>query len=683
MALPPGYTLEKSSSAVPPGYTLDSDKQNLPSSALQRGRNIVGVPGGSSLAGAVNALQGPTFGFFDEIFGAAKAANAVFGPHLPIGPITSAMIAVPKMMYSVLGAPFSHKTMGEHYTEGRDYVRGMTEQFRKDYPIISPVTSAMTAAPMMMLGAGSPSQLPVAAGLIPQMWRAAKVGGLQSTISGAGESTDPTKLGVVGDAVTGGIIGGAAGGLSQGVMNVGGKIINNIAPRIPAILKRIETPYNEAAVKLAEALQRSAPNLASPSGRAAARINRYGNEATIADVGGVAPKNLLDVLTTLPGSIRDEFNLLIRNRRIGTPKRIMADADNALGTSGAGYTKSLDDLAATQKAAQAPFREQLKGLSVRVDEELIAILNREPRAFMRAKNLSRKDPETHGLPVDLSKLKVGDDIPFNSLDTIKKALWTIAQKEKVDFKPTPESNATNSIRVALTEKMDKLSPKDDSGSIYKHAREAFAGPAEMRSAIEAGRTVMKKDAISIAELTKGMTAGEMEAFRIGALQSLRDSVGTKAGQTSLLEMYRYPATSDKLREIFGSNYRKFSANVAKETRLKELESVGSGSHTFQRAVAASDLDDKTMMEALQSARSGLSGNISEAINFGARAWNRIAMPEATRNELARMLMSRGTEAQRNLKNVDELIRLMNENAARRAAITGSASGQLTGQLDRQ
>ena len=646
MPLPAGFELvteQQGQPKLPEGFTLVSGKKEE-SPSMKAGRSadisIGGVPIGSSVQGAINALQGPTFGFLDELAGA-------------------------------VAAPFGK------YKDVRDYVRGATQQFRQDYPTIAPITSAMTAAPTMMLGAGGASAAPVVAGMLPKALQAGRVAGIQGAVSGAGESQAQNLPELAADIAKGSAASAVTGGIGQGVLGAGGAAVSNIAQRVMP-----QVAQNVATSKLAEALMRGAPEgsvftqpgaISTPAGRAAARIERFGPEATIADVSGQAPKKLLDLLATLPGRTSDAVESLIKGRQAGRAGRIMTAADDALGTQGKGFVASLDALEATQKAAQAPFRKQLEGLSVRADDDLIKILNREPSAFKAAADLARREGE---LPIDLSKLKVGDDIPFDALDTVKKALWTIAEKEKVNFAPTAESRAVNGIRVALTSKMDDLSPKDQAGnSIYKQARDAFAGPAELRSAIAEGRGAMKTDAIGVAELTKGMSASELEAFRVGALQSLRDKVGTEAGQTSLLKMWKEPATSDKLREIFGSDYRRFSAEVAKEGRLKALESTGRGSQTTSRLMAAGDLDNQALMDAAQAAKSGLTGDIVGAVKSVGNAWNRVAMPEATRNRLAEMLMSRGSEAKVNLQNVDQLIKALNADAAKRAAITGGISAQ--------
>lgn len=644
MPLPEGFELvNQNQPKLPEGFVLISGKEQE-SPAMQAGRradiSIGSVPIGSSVQGAINALQGPTFGFLDELAGA-------------------------------LAAPFGK------YKDVRDYVRGATQQFRQDYPITAPITSAMTAAPTMMVGGGGASSAPVVAGMLPKAMQAARVGGIQGAISGAGESQAQDLSGLAADIAKGGAAGGATAGVGQGVFGAGGAIGSNIAQRVMP-----QSAQNAATAKLAEALMRGAPEgtvftqagaVSTPAGRAAARIERFGPEATIADVSGQAPKKLLDVLATLPGKTSDAVERLIKERQAGRAGRIMSAADEALGTQGKGYVATLDALESAQKTASKPLYDALEGVSVRIDKDLYNLLQRAPEAHKAAEKLARTEGK---MPIDLSQLKVGDDVPFDAIDTMKKTLWQLAESEKPNFKATAQSKAYDNLRTALTQKMDDLSPKDQAGnSIYKLARDAFAGPAELKTAIETGRTAMKADSLKVAELTKGMSASELDAFRVGALQSLRDKVGTEAGQTSLLKMWKEPATSDKLREIFGNDYRKFFAEVAKEGQLKALESTGRGSQTASRLMAAGDLDNQALMNAAQAAKSGLSGDVIEAVKSVGKAWNRVSMPEATRNKLAEMLMSRGPEAKINLQEVDQLIRALNADAARRAAITGGVSAQ--------
>ena len=617
------------------------------SPSMKEGRQL-----NSSVQGAINAIQGPTAGFADELYGGLSAAGRSFANALGVG---------------------NEQSFGQNYREARDTVRGATQQFRKDYPVTSALTSAAASAPMMLVG-GTPAAAIKGAIALPrtaagQFFTAGKVGALYGGMAGAGESTAENAAGVAADAAKHAVIGAGMGAGAQGVLSGTGAVIKNVAQRVS------NTAAAKAArLKLAEALSRSSGGVpVRPGGAAspspAADMQFLGSEAVIADVAGQSGKRLLDVLATLPGAAKDLTEKLIRGRQASRPDRIMTAADQALGTQGRGYVASLDALEEAQKAAQAPFRKQLEGLSVQADDELVKILNREPAAFKAAADLARREG---GSPIDFSKLKAGDDIPFNFLDTVKKALWTIAEKEKVNFAATAESRAVNGIRVALTAKMDRLSPKDAGGSIYKQARDAFGGPAELRSAIRAGRGAMKDDAIGVAELTKNMGAGELEAFRIGVLQALRDKVGTEAGQTSLLKMWKETATSDKLKEIFGADYKKFASSVAKEAKLKELEEVGRNSKSAERFFGAADLD---VMPVVQAAAGVAQSNPAQVMGAIPKIWNQVKTPETTRNALAALLLQGGREGRQTLRDLPDFMREFNKAQARNSALANALAQQ--------
>ena len=607
----------------------------------------------SSMQGFANAMQGPTMGFADELYGGLSATGRSIANAIGLG---------------------SGQSFGQNYREGRDLVRGATDQFREERPITAGLTSAATSAPLMLIG-GAPAVaakgvIVPAATTLGRLGTAGKVGAIQGGVSGGGESTADNIANVVADAAKHSALGGGLGVAGQGVLGATGAVVGNVAQRVNQ-----SSAADFARVKLAEALQRSEGGIpirpggaASPS--KAADIQFLGPEATIADVSGQSGKRLLDVLATLPGKTKDLTDKLIRGRQAGRTDRIMTAADDVLGTQGKGYMASLDALEATQKTAQAPFRKQLEGFSVRADNELIRIINREPKAFQRASDLARKNDE---LPINLSELKVGDDIPFDALDTVKKALWSIAEAEKINFKATPESVATNGIRRALTEKMDRLSPQDAKGSIYKQARDAFAGPAELRSAMESGRGAMKTDAIGVGELTKGMSASELEAFRVGTLQSLRDTVGKESGQTSLLTMWKNTGMSDKLKEIFGNDYKKFASSVAKEEKLKGLESVGRGSGSAERLFGEADLSALPVVG--QAVASAAQGNIFPAMGAIPKIWNQVKTTESMRNTLADLLLQRGPEAQRTLRELPMFMQKYNENQARNAALANALAQQ--------
>ena len=470
---------------------------------------------------------------------------------------------------------------------------------------------------------------------------------------------------------------GMMGPVFQGGAKVAGAVGGNIAQRVS------ESSAAEAAkLKLAEVLSKSGVgSLFEPGGagnalsQIEAKLAKLGPEATLVDASGQPTKTLLDTLATLPGQAKTLVEQFIRNRQATRPQRIMTAADEALGTGGAGYKTTLDALVKQKQTEAAPLYKQIENLSVKVDPELNRLLQAAPKAHAGYEELSQLNRQT---PIDLSKIKPGDDIPFDALDKVKQALYDLGENSKGELgKSTNLSRSYDQLRRDLIDKMDKLSPKDPTTkeSIYKMARDAFAGPSQLEGAVKAGRTAMKTDEIGVSELTKGMSASELDAFRVGALQSLRDKVGTEAGQTSLLKMWKEPATSGKLKEIFGTDYRQFAASVAKEARLKEIEQTGRGTKTAQRLLAAGELDTGDVMQAGQAVASASQGNPAPLINTVMNLGKKISTPEQTRNEMAKLLMQQGPSAMRTLRELPLAVKQFNEAQARNAALANTLAQQ--------
>ena len=472
------------------------------------------------------------------------------------------------------------------------------------------------------------------------------------------------------------MMGGILGPVFQGGARAMGALGSNVMQRVS------ESSAVEAAkLKLAEILLKSGKgSLFEPGGggnaltQIEAKLANLGPEGTLFDAAGQPTKVLLDTLATLPGQAKTYVEQLIRSRQATRPQRIMTAADESLKTGGAGYQTTIDTLINQKKTASKPYYDQIENLSVRVDDSLHNLIQRAPDAWKAAQDLAIREGK---LPLDLSKIKAGDDLSFDALDTLKKALFTISEKEKVNFQPTAESRATNELRKQLTRKLDDLSPKDKDGkSIYKMARDAFGGPAELETAVIAGRTAMKNDQIGVSELMKDMSASELEAFRIGALQGLRDKVGTKAGQTQMLDFWRETKTSGPLKEIFGNDYRKFTAALFREENLKKIESVGRGSPSAQRLLSAADMEGAdTAVQAGQAAVSASQGNVGPLVNTVLNLGKKINTPEQTRNEMAKLLLQKGPFAMRTLRELPETVRKFNEAQAKQAALANVLAQQ--------
>ena len=634
--------------------------RTVESPAMVQGRQAdLSMPSKMGLA----AAQGLTFNFAPKIAGAGAAGMDI----LQRG---------------------TEATPTETYANTRDYIKGVNEQFRETNPKTAFASELVGGLPLLLTPLGMTSKAKQTADALSaaeKMAMAAKMAGTQGTISAVGASdinpvTNPTEYSqdIAKKAAIAAASGGVLSGAGQGVYNVGSNVAQRYIP---------ESAKDAARIKLAQALQRGSS--ADGSNTVLSRVERemgLNPNASIAQAGGPSALAQLDVLASMPGQAKTLVERRIREQQTFRPERLANAADEALGTQSKGYTATLDALTAVKKATADPLYKQLENVSVRVDDDLQKLIQASRSAHGKAELLTELNRQ---LPIDISKLKAGDDVPLKVLDVVKQSLYDMGDSARGEFgKATNTSRAYDDLRVALTNKLEALSPSDKNGSIYRQALDAYAGPSQLGSAVVRGRTAMKQDDIALSDLMGNMSKSELEAFRIGALQSLKDKVGTEAGQTSLLKMWKEPATSNRLKEIFGDNYQRFAQEVAKEARLKPLEQVGRGSGTFSRMAGAEDLGVMpTTITAGKAVASAATGSPLAAAGEAVNVKNRIGqvinqMPETTRNELAKMLLLRGPTGQLEVENTAALIRALNQRSTQMQTGGGSIIGQNLDQYGR-
>jgi hypothetical protein len=525
----------------------------------------------------------------------------------------------------------------------------------------SQVANAMTKAPAVnMLGQGM---------------TAAGTGAAFGTVAGAGGSTADTLGGVGLDALKSGALSAALGGGSVPVMGAIGAVGSNIAQRFnPA--RATTAAQLEAAKALARDFEVQ-QILGNPVIAAQKTFPTLGAPAVLADVGGASTRGLLDTMATLPGRTKEAASQFIRQREsLGAAPRMISAAEESMGVQGQRLAPTLEALSLKQAADAAPIYKQLENVSFRADDELVKLLAREPGAHKVAEVSARRRGEPN---IDLSLIKAGDDIPLSALDKIKKTLWDMAENAKTgeSRRPTADSRDIDAIRVALIDKLDRLSPKDAAGnSIYKMARDAFAGPAELKDAANIGAKSLSQTEARISDQIKNFSQSELDAFRVGAFESLRQKLGTSlGGRTEIINAYKNPVVKEKLQTIFGSEnaYKQFAAKIANEERFRLLNATGQGSQTASRAAAADDLGMGAIKDVAGIA-SGVAGGSPVGIGQGmVNLFNRTRMPETTRNELGRILLSGGLEGQNNLRammQAGERVARQRQEAARRAGVFG-------------
>lgn len=639
-------------------------EKDKPSAAYQAGRQNVTTAD----AAKMGALQGATFGFGDELVAALGA---------PIDAYRNGGLSVDNLKRS--------------YQTLRDAARGMSDQGKQDSPWVSGAAGlaggimsgrALGSLAQQGIAAAAPAAAaryaswvnPVGqtAGIVPRVTNAAVSGAGYGALSGAGDSTADSVGGVLADAGKGALVGGASSGALYGVGAAMKPVVRNVAARVSD-----RAAGNYAQQKIAEAIARDArgnvfaDGLSNPGTKAIARFGTLGPEATVSDAAGQSTRSLLDTLATLPGRTKDRLEQAILERQAGRAGRLVAAADGALGTQGAGYQQTLEALDATRKQAAAPFYRALENHVVTVDDDVARLIAKTQGTHAEAQRLYQLQT---GNAIKLGELQPGDKVPFSMLDTLKQSLHDAAETQKRQG-GNKMARALDDVRVSLTNKLDTLAPVDRATgqSVYKLARDAYSGPSQLIDAAEIGRSAMKADVFDVGAAVRGMTDSERQAFRVGALQALREKTGTQAGQTSLLKMWMEPATRDRLKEVFGSDYRQFAAEVAREARLKGMEGLGRGSQTASRMFGAGDIDAAPLAEIGSAVGAAQAGNVLGAIGAVKNAWNRVQTPEAVRNQMGQILLSRGAQGAASLRQMENLIDQLNRQSANNGAMTGLLS----------
>ena len=618
--------------------------------------------------GALTALQGPAFQFVDELYGAVSAPFTAVTQNIPLG---------------------------QAYEQGRDVVRGQTESFEQESPFTAAGLQLTTSLPMGMISAPAaigravmpaitralPTVAPTvqaagrymtaapgagtAMGLGQRTAQAAGSGAGYGFISGLGASNEGDAMDILSDAARSSLIGGTLGGVSQPTMSVLGAAGRQATARMSPT-----AAGTQAQQKVAEALIRDRPENLAPSAlnMAQARLLKLGPEARIADVGGKSTRNLLDVQATLPGTTADALERAIRARQVSAGPRLMAASDQTLGTEGARFTQSIDNFKTQRFIESRPYYSIVDNSNVQVDNNLITLLKKSQTLQKKAEGLYTKQT---GLDLDLSQLKFGQPVPMNVLDTLKQSLYDAAQGLKKAGE-TNDALATDKIRTDLIDFLTEKSPKIGGQSAYGLAMKTYAGPSQMIDAAEIGRKVMRGDILDVQQAVKGLSQSEMDAYRIGVLQALRQQTGTEAGRTSLLKFYKEPATQERLKTAFGNDYKAFSAAVLREGQMKKFESIGQGSQTAARLAGTADLDIAPLGQAVAAASTGSpTGIIAAATNLARQTQT----PEAVRNEIGKILLSRDP---RQLQQLSEIIRQLNASRARAAGAAGFGAGQVGG-----
>lgn len=637
-ALDAGYSIQEIRAAY-----LANGKE-LPSSLQVSQAETTGRELSKGTRLGMTALQGPTLGFADELAGLVGGGAALVQGQSP----------------------------SKGYQQARDIYRSGVESYKEEQPIGGAVAQGVASLPLGMINVGRN----IAPNVGPVMRSVASGLGF-GVVGGAGEAKElediPQEAATSG--ATSAVLGGATELGMKAVRPVKQVISAQAGRMIPESFKEMVggSSVDIARRRVAQAMLRDG---VTPD-QVAARMAKLGDDAILAESSGYNTRDLLDTMATLTGRTKNYTEDLIRTRQAQRGGKISAAAQAQLSPSGSRLADTVESLITKRDVEATPLYDQLKTVTITLDDDLKQILDASKKlgAFSRAEKIATGLRE----PFSLKDINKATDVQMTDLDKVKRGLDDLINSKTATNERGEVNEFGRSIiqlKRDLLKRLDDMTVDSETGkSLYASARNAYAGPSALISAAELGRTVINKPAATIRSLIKDMSESELESFRVGAYEGLRDLAGTQSGQTRLLNMWKEPSTQERLKEVFPSEraYREFASSVAAEARKKEIQSVGRGSQTAGREARMEDVSMETLKDTANLAAAAKTMDVGSLINMLSNNMKRTAVPEPVRDEIGRILMSKATSADeiRILRNVIEKMKREQEAQSVTSGLIGS------------
>jgi hypothetical protein len=395
---------------------------------------------------------------------------------------------------------------------------------------------------------------------------------------------------------------------------------------------------------------------------------------TIVEAAGKNTRALADVVAKYPGAAQ-VAEQLAEERMAGQAGRVISDFERVFGRRDSAMDVA-DDLIRRRNATSAPLYQQAyREGGVISDPRLDKLM--ELNAFKDAYKTAVELADLDGikLPANVEDLKRMGGFDLRTLDYIKRGLDDVLYVRAV-----PTSGTGKQVISRLKEKRNEfVSILDDVGpASYRQARQAFAGPTEVREAIDMGQKFTRLSSSQLERDFAKLSPAEQEGFRLGVLEAIRTNIDKGAdGSDVLRKVWASPEKRKQLQVILGNDqFRDLSNSLARERVIRQTDvTMTRGSQTMERQLMQREFEGRDELLPLMR-QQGVVGGTGEYL---LRTMTGPGQPTA--EALAPTLFS--TDAQRQmqelmrLQNLDELLR---RQAAARGGAVGAAAGTQAGLL---
>lgn len=501
-------------------------------------------------------------------------------------------------------------------------------------------------------------------------------------LTAAGEADPGARLTAAGTgALTGGAVGAAAPVVGKAVGVAGGKIVDvttgipgveQVGKLVGAATGQTIDAAKRAQEKLLEAIYRDQLTPRKVSGEIF-RTRAAEKPLGIVDVAGENVRSLGDIAQKYPGTSQQFVRKELQERAAGQSERIKADINKYLAEFQDPFEFSAQ-VAARQKETSAPLYQAAYQFGEVTDPVVLDFL-KLPQ-FKKGVKQAEELLQAEGRLAADGKLDLAAPT-VETLDQVKRGLDRLieAETDKVTGKVTQLG------KVYVQKKNEFLSALDDAVPEYGQARKAFAGDAEILDATRKGQEFLKLSPAQAQREFKSLSPSEAEAYRIGAIDSLKQKIETAKDTADVRKrIFGSKAERDRIRVLFpdDESFSAFERNMNLEAAMRTTqEKVLGNSATVARQLAAQGLEAEP-------------GFISQIIEQGpirgalgyVRAQGQ-GVAGQTADELGKLLFKLGDPRAnvQALRELDAYERLLLEQAARRAAGAAGAATLAPSLLD--
>lgn len=515
------------------------------------------------------------------------------------------------------------------YRKERDAVRGDMATINDRYPAMATTGNLIGSA----LPAITASPLATGKTALGTMLRGGGLGAVEGGLQGAGNA-DGT--GVLGNTITGGLIGLGAGMAAP--IAVGGLAMakNAFTEGIPSLFgKAVQSKANRA---VAGALGRSGKTAPDIDALIAAAAKAGQPEYRMVDALGLPGQRLANGLTRAGGAPGDEVAEFLATRQSGQPERVGAFVEDAFGVGGTTAAKTKTGLVAARKDAADTAYDAARGNAAPVNlNDTIDLID----------GLTKRDPilgesalaDTvigKRLKALRAQMATGDQqlIDFDSVLNIKQDMFATMEGLRKSGKSVPKelSDVYGALDAAL----------EGASDMYRTANDGFRSASNVIDAVDEGALMAARGrAADNVPKFGAMAAAERDAARIGygddLLRRLETMTAPTANRAKPLLSPKRVAEADAMT----LDPKLYADRLARENTMWETQNKALGGSRTADNLADQSAMDGFASDGLQAAKSAANFQFGDMVGRIAGALGPVlkGQNEPTRMLIAQMLLS--------------------------------------------